>query len=101
MGQLLNVPIADTDVQEFGLDHCWETLSECVIDGKLDTGRHLLYKKRSYEEARTQVAELHFGQSLQQVEEDEQEQQEVQQRHVHKKTPTLVCPKISWSKVDV
>jgi hypothetical protein len=91
MGQLLSVPIADAVVQESGFDRRPKTLLECVIDGKVDAQQHFSYKKRSYEEARTQVAELLFGTSLLQVEEDKQDadilhQQEVQQRQdVHKK----------------
>jgi hypothetical protein len=90
MGQLLSVPIlADTVVQETGIDRHPKTFLECFIDGKLDTQRYLQYNKRSYEEDCTQIADLLFGKSLLQVEYDEQDadlyQQDVQQRHVNKK----------------
>lgn len=73
MGQLLSVPILDAVVQEPGFDHHPKTLLECVMDGKLDTRRYLLYKKRSYDEKCMQVADLLYGMSLLQVEDDEQD----------------------------
>jgi hypothetical protein len=92
MGQLLNVLIVDAVLfQEPGFDCCPKTLLECVIDGKLHTRRFLMYKKRSYEEVCTQVADLLFSKSLLQVEDAEPQdaellhQQDVEQRHVNKK----------------
>ena len=73
MGQLLSVPIANAVVQESGFDCRPKTLLECVINGKVDAQQHFSYKKRSYEEAQTQVEELLFWTLLLQIEEDEQD----------------------------
>jgi hypothetical protein len=74
MGQLLSVPIANAVVQESGFDCRPKTLLECVIvNEKVDAQQHFSYKKRSYEEAQTQVEELLFWTLLLQIEEDEQD----------------------------
>ncbi len=72
-GQLLSVPTADAIVPESGLDCRPRTLLECVIDGKVDIRRHLLRRKRSYDELRMEVTDLLSGNAFLQIEEDEED----------------------------
>ncbi len=51
MGQLLSVPETDSVVPGTSFDHHPKTLSECVVNGKLDARLHFQYKKRYYDEA--------------------------------------------------
>ena len=66
MGQLMNLPVTDSR-----FDRRPKTLSECVVNGKLDARLHLQYKKRSNEDVYTQVADLLFRKSLLQAEDEE------------------------------
>jgi hypothetical protein len=77
-------------VEDFSFDRRPRTLSECVVNRKLETRRHLEYKKRSYKGICEQVAELLFGQ--QQNEEnvkflrEEQQQRQRRDRNQPKKS---------------
>ena len=63
MGQLISLPAVTeaADVEYFSFDRCPRTLSECIVNRKLDPRRYLECKKRSYEEVREQMADLLFS----------------------------------------
>jgi hypothetical protein len=71
MGQLISLHVTEAVVENFSFDRRPRTLSECVVNRKLETRRHLEYKKRSYTGICEQVAELLFGQQQRLTENEE------------------------------
>jgi hypothetical protein len=66
MGQLLSVPETDSVVQGISFDCHPKTMSECVVNGKLDAQRHFHYKKQYFS------VDLLISKSLVQGEEEEE-----------------------------
>jgi hypothetical protein len=67
---LLSVPETDSVVPGISIDRHPKTLSECVVNGKLDAQRHFQYKKKQFD------IDLLKSKSLVQGEEEEEEEEE-------------------------
>ena len=64
MDQLLNLPAIDHSTEAGAYDCRPRTLSECIVNRKLDIRRYIQFKKRSYEDLQMQVESLLFSTSL-------------------------------------